>query len=91
MLKLFIILDLQRKVGQTTLMEAAGFTVDHQRIIYSEFLMLTLPQLYISRDQFGKFMVSSLGWPEESLSHLFRSFNIRYRNNDAHKSSVEVT
>ena len=91
MLKLFIILDMQRKVGQTTLMEAAGFTVDHQRMIYSEFLMLTLPQLYISRDQFDKFMVSSLGWPEESLSHLFRSFNIRYRNNEKHHSSAEVT
>ena len=72
-------------------MEAAGFTVDHQRMIYSEFLALTLPQLYISRDQFDKFMVSSLGWPEHSLSNLFRSFNIRYRNNEAHNPPVEVT
>ena len=70
---------MQRKLGQTTLMEAAGFTVNDQRLIYSTFLTLTLPHLYISRDQFNKFMASILGWPVNCLPHLFRSFNIRYR------------
>ena len=69
--------DIQRKLGQATLTEAAKFSLSDQRIIYQAFSSLTIPHLYISKQQFNKFMVSTLGWPPEVLDNLFRSFNIR--------------
>ena len=78
-------LDIQRKLGQATLTEAAKFSLADQRTIYKAYFSLTIPYLYISNEKFKKFMVSSLGWPSEALPNLFRSFNIRAKSNGTKK------
>ena len=78
---------MQSRLGQTMLMEAAGYTVADQRLIYSAFFSLSLPLLYISINEFERFMVSVLGWPAKCVPDLFRTFNIRQ---GVRKSSVSL-
>ena len=78
---------MQSRLGQTMLMEAAGYTVADQRLIYSAFFSLSLPLLYISMEEFERLMVSILDWPVKCIPDLFRTFNIRQGNR---KSSVSL-
>ena len=77
--------DIQRKLGQATLTEAAKLSLADQRTIYQAYFSLTIPHLYISYEKFKTFMASTLGWPSEALPNLFRSFNIRAKNNATKK------
>ena len=85
-----VFLDLQRKLGQATLTEAAKLSLSDQRIIYQAFFSLTVPHLYISKQQFNKFMASTLGWPPEVLDNLFRSFNIRPKKSNEIKVTFQI-